>query len=180
VLDIYQYWARAGVVSIGAGIAKGDVVIGFEVAVGFLIAWVVRKMGRVGQRVDTEVDQVLDAGLDRLHDVVAAKLGSDPALEKLQSEAGESGEVGPRTQARVRLALEEAAEQDPAFAAEFEAAVAQVQAAQRGDGGASAGDRGVAVTGGVHADHGGVAVGGVTGGSVSFGERQDPPRSVRP
>jgi hypothetical protein len=130
--DVHQYRVRVSGVSVGVGIVKGDVVIGFEVAVGFLIAWVVRKMGRVGRRVDTEVDQVLDAGLDRLHDVVAAKLGGDPALEKLRSEAGESGEVGPRTQARVRLALEEAVEQDPAFAAEFEAAVAQVQAAQQG------------------------------------------------
>ena len=155
-------------------------VIGFEVAVGFLIAWVVRKAGRLGHRVDAEVDRVMDAGLDRLHDLVAVKLGGDPALEKLRSEAGESGEVGPRTQARVRMALEEAAEQDPVFAAEFEVAVAQVQAAQRGDGGASAGERGVAVAGGVHADNGGVAVGGVTGGSVSFGERRDPPHTVRP
>lgn len=132
MLDVDQY----------REIVKGDVVIGIEIAVGFLIAWVVRKAGRVGRRVDTEVDQVLDAGLDRLHDLVVAKLGGDPALEKLQSEAGESGEVGARTQARVRLALEEAAEQDLAFAAEFEAAVAQVQAAQRGDGGAAAGERG--------------------------------------
>lgn len=141
------------------GIAKGDVVIGFEVAVGFLIAWVVSKVGRVGRRVDSEVDQVMDAGLDRLHDLVAVKLGGDPALEKLQSEAGERGEVGPRTQARVRMALEEAVEQDPAFAAEFEAALAQAQAAQRGDGGVSAGERGVAVADGVRADNGGVAFG---------------------
>jgi hypothetical protein len=154
--------------------------IGIEVAVGFLIAWVVRKAGRVGQRVDTEVDQAMDAGLDRLHDLVAAKLGGDPALEKLRGEASESGEVGARTQARVRMALEEAVEQDPTFTAEFEAAVAQVQAMQRGDGGVSVGERGVAVAGGVHADHGGVAVGGVTGGSVSLGERRDPPHTVRP
>lgn len=160
-------------------IEKGDVVIGFEVAVGFLIAWVVRKVGRVGRRVDIEVDQVMDAGLDRLHDLVAAKLGGDPALEKLRSEASDAGEVGARTQARVRMALEEAAEQDPVFAAEFEAAVSQVQAMQRGDGGAAVGERGVAVAGGVHADSGGVAVGGVTGGSVSCGERRDPPPSVR-
>jgi hypothetical protein len=156
------------------------VVIGFEVAVGFLIAWVAREAGRVGQRVDTEVDHVMDVGLDRLHDLVAAKLGSDPALEKLRNEAGESGAVGARTQTRVRMALEEAAEQDPVFAAEFEAIVAQVQATQHGDGGASAGERGVAVAGGVHADNGGVAFGGVTGGSVSFGERRDPPHTVRP
>lgn len=149
-------------------------VIGFEAVVGFLIAWVARKMGR---RVDIEVDRAMDAGLDRLHNVVAAKLGKDPALEKLRAEADEAGEVGPRTQARVRMALEEAAEQDPVFAAALDA---ELRTLQRDTDQASAGDHGVAVSGGVHAADGGVAIGGVTGGSVSFGERRDPPGSMRP
>ena len=150
-------------------------VIGFEVAVGFLIAWAVRKAGRLGRRVDTEVDQAMDAGLDRLHDLVVAKLGKDPALEKLRVEATESGEVGARTQARVRLALEEATEQDRAFAAALESELVHLHG-----GMTQAGDHGVAVSGGVHAGDGGVAIGGVTGGSVSFGEQRDPPGSMRP
>ena len=44
------------------------------VAVGYVIAWAVRKARRVGGRLDSEVDEVIDAGLDRLHEVVAAKL----------------------------------------------------------------------------------------------------------
>lgn len=151
--------------------------IGFETVVGFLIAWAVRKAGRLGKRVDTEVDQAMDAGLDRLHDVVAAKLGQDPALAKLRTEAEESGAVGARTKTRVQMALEEATEQDQSFAEALDAALGRLQ---RDVDKVSAGDRGVAVSGGVHAADGGVAIGGMTGGSVSFRERRDPPGSMRP
>jgi hypothetical protein len=154
--------------------------IDFEIAVGLLIAWAVRKVGRIGRRVNAEVNHVLDASLDRLHDLVVAKLSGDPALEKLQTEAEKSGAVGTRTQVRVRMALEEAAAQDPAFAAELQAAVVQVQAAQLGGERAAAGEHGIAVAGGMRATNRGVAVGGVTGGSVSVGEPRDPPRSTRP
>jgi hypothetical protein len=147
--------------------------VGLEVVVGFLVAWFARKAGRVGRRLDGMADEVLDAGLARLHEVVASKLSGEPALEKLAAEAGESGEAGPRSEARVRLALEDAVEEDPAFAAELDAAVARVREAG-GVVGATTGDHGVAVTGGVHADRGGVAIGGVTGGSVAVESRQDP------
>ncbi len=140
---------------------------GLEVVVGFLVAWGLRKAGRVGEHVDAMVD----AGLDRLYDVVAAKLGADPALERLQLEAAESGEVGDRTQARVRMSLEEAVEEDPEFARQLEAA------AQQAAGQSVAGERGVAVTGGVNASGSGIAIGGVTGGSVAFGT--DPSRPAR-
>lgn len=59
---------------------------GLEVMVGMLITWAVRKARRVGDGVDKEVDAVLDAGLDKLHTVVANKLGGDTALEKCVSE----------------------------------------------------------------------------------------------
>ncbi|SDY13502.1 hypothetical protein SAMN05421504_104620 [Amycolatopsis xylanica] len=54
--------------------------------------------------------------LTHLYQVVASKLGKDPSLKKLEEEVGDSGEVSTRTQARVRLALEDAAEADPRFA----------------------------------------------------------------
>jgi hypothetical protein len=142
---------------------------GLEVAVGWLIAWAVRKAGRVGKRVDAEVDQAVDAGLDRLHDLVAAKLGADPALGKLRDEAAETGEVGTRTQARVRLALEDAAEQDPDFTAALEQAVARLEA--------TGGSHNVVVHGDVRADNGGISIGGVTGGQVTFGDPHRPDRS---
>jgi hypothetical protein len=141
---------------------------GLEVVVGFLVAWFARKAGRVGKRIDSMADEVLDAGLDKLHDVVIAKLGGDSALAKLATEVAETGEAGTRTQARVRLALEEAAEEDHAFATALESTLATLQGS-----GAAAGHHGVAITGGVNADYGGIAIGGVTGGSVSV-ERPDP------
>ncbi|MGW3998380.1 hypothetical protein [Amycolatopsis sp. NPDC004772] len=142
---------------------------GLEVAVGWLIAWAVRKAGRVGKRVDAEVDRAVDAGLDRLHDLVAAKLGDDPALAKLRDEAAKTGEVGTRTQARVRLALEDAVEQDPDFTAAIEQAVAGLES--------TAGSHAVVVHGDVRADHGGISIGGVTGGQVTLGDPRGPDRS---
>ena len=66
--------------------------IGLEVLVGYLIAWGMRKARRAGTRLDADVDEVMDAGLDRLHEMIAAKLGDDPAVAKLELEAA-TGEV---------------------------------------------------------------------------------------
>jgi hypothetical protein len=151
-------------------------VTGLDVVVGFLVAWVVRKARWVAGRVDAEVDQALDASLDRLHEVVVGKLGRDPSVEKLQAEVEQSGTASPRTQDRVRLALEDAVEEDSDFAAALGAALSRVQTVQ-GAGGARAGRQGVAISGDVRADHGGVAFGGVTGGSVSLDSEQRDPSS---
>ncbi|MEU4524931.1 hypothetical protein AB0F52_40220 [Amycolatopsis sp. NPDC024027] len=140
----------------------GGYVSGVEVVVGFLIAWLVRRAKHVGDRFEGKVDATLDAGLDKLHDVVARKLGNDPALAVLEDEAAKTGEATARTKMRVRLALEEAVEGDETFASELAAAVHEVQ----GGPGAVAGDHAVVVAGGVSATGGGIAIGGVTGGSV--------------
>ncbi|WP_435124451.1 hypothetical protein [Actinacidiphila sp. bgisy144] len=104
-------------------------------AVGYLAGWVVRKAGRVAERVDAEADQVLDAGMDRLHEVIAVRLGAAPAFEPAEVEAAaERGAVSDRTRARLALALAEAVEQDPVFRAELERAVAGVEAAVRAAG----------------------------------------------
>ena len=66
------------------------------VIVGYVIAWAVRKARRAGGRLDTEVDAAMDAGLDRLHEVVAAKLGADPAWVDLRDEAGRASLPGGR------------------------------------------------------------------------------------
>ncbi len=68
--------------------------------------------------------------MDHLHQVVVTRLGTDPALEQAVTEAG-SGQTAPtdRTRMRLQLALEEAAEQDPAFAQALEEATAEVRAA---------------------------------------------------
>ena len=103
---------------------------GIELAVGLVAAWAVRKAKRVAGRADAEVNLALDAGMDRVHEVVAARLGTDPALEQAMTEAAsEQGEVTGRTRTRLQLALEEQAEQDPAFASALQEAVESVQAA---------------------------------------------------
>jgi hypothetical protein len=134
-------------------------VVGLEVAVGFLIAWFARKAGRAVKRLDGVGDALVDAGADRLYEVVTAKLGEDSALKQLAVEAAATGDAATRTQDRVRLALEDAAEQDPAFAADLKDAMAPLQA-------------GVTIGRDVRADNGVAIV--MTGGSVSFGERPDP------
>jgi hypothetical protein len=87
-------------------------VTGAEVAVGLLITWVLRKAGRAARRADGAVDQAVDAGVDRVGELILTKLGGDPAVDRLQVEAGEQGTVSDRTAKRVELAVEEAAEQD--------------------------------------------------------------------
>ncbi|MEV6742600.1 hypothetical protein AB0N14_39385 [Streptomyces sp. NPDC051104] len=105
---------------------------GFEIVVGYLCAWGVRKARRVGERADGEVDRALDAGLDRLQDLVRQKLGEDTALHRLTEEAA-SGQGAPsnRTRQRVQLALEDAAEHDAAFAADLEQAVQHLRGIDR-------------------------------------------------
>ncbi|MCL2554993.1 MAG: chromosome partitioning protein [Actinomycetia bacterium] len=114
---------------------------GIEVAIGYLFAWLVRKARRVGGRADAEVDRTLDTAMDHLHDLVGARLGEDPALERLADEAAAGGESpSVRTRLQVQLALEDAAEQDPGFRQALDRAVAQVRAAEgRAHGGTSVG-----------------------------------------
>jgi hypothetical protein len=127
--------------------------MGLEVAVGFLIAWFARKAGRAWKRVDGITDEVLDAQLDRLCEPIIAKLGGDSALRQLEAEASQTGDAVPRTRERAKLALEEAAEQDSAFAADLKASLASAPT--------------VAISGDVRAD-GGIAIGNMTGGSVTM------------
>lgn len=149
-----------------------------EVALGLVLAWVVAKARRVAVRADGVVDAALDAAVDRVGQVVMDKLGSDSAVERLQVEAAESGEVSELTQQRVELALEDAVARDTEFADRLSAAVAEVDKA--GGEGAVAGPGGVAISGGVHAKDSGVAIGVVAGGSVSVDRSaSDPHRPGR-
>jgi hypothetical protein len=103
---------------------------GVEIAVGYAFAWAVRKARRVAGRADAEVDRGLDAGMDRLHDLISAKLGQDPALERVQGEADAGAEeLSDRTRRRLTDSLEEAAERDEAFASALQQAVEELEAA---------------------------------------------------
>jgi hypothetical protein len=97
---------------------------GLEIAVGYLAGWAVRKLGRATGRADRHVD----ATVDRFGDLIAGKLAGDRALTQLETE-GAAGVANPHTTQRLLLAVEQAAETDPGFAAALHAAVADLVAA---------------------------------------------------
>ncbi|MER5860276.1 hypothetical protein ABT131_32465 [Streptomyces sp900105245] len=147
-----------------------------EIAVGYAFAWLVGKARRVAGRADTEVDRGLDAGMDRLHELISGKLGEDPALERAREEA-EAGSQEPsqRTRQRLELALEDAAERDPDFAQALEELVRQLQMTN-GAGGVSASGDGQAVGGSVdiRAEHGAAAA--LRMGDVTIEASGNPPQ----
>jgi hypothetical protein len=156
----------------------GVAVTGVELAVVYVFAWAVRKARRVAGRADAEVDRALDAGMDRVHELVSRKLGADPELERLAEEAADGQEApSALTRRRVERALTAAAEQDASFARELEAAVKAVEAAAKSAGPAVAGHYGLAVAGDVSAtaDHGSFAAGvaNIEGG-VRLGDPREP------
>jgi hypothetical protein len=106
--------------------------VGLDLVAGYLVAWGVRKLRRVGTRLDEESDEVIDAGLDRLHDAITAKLGADPALGKLEDEVSQGLEPSDRTLRRVQDAVEGAAEDDPEFGATISALLARLEEARDG------------------------------------------------
>ena len=154
--------------------------VGAEIAVGYMFAWLVRKARRAGERADGQVDAALDAGVDRLgqklHDLVAGRLHGDTALERLTSEAQQELEApSARLVQRVALALEDAADDDPEFGATVQDLVRRLQEAERTGSSVSAAGGGLAVGGNmdVHAEGGSFAA-GVVSGNVSFGNPQKP------
>ena len=145
--------------------------VGVDLAVGYLASWLWRKARRVGGQVDADVDEVLDASVERLHRAVLAKLGDDPAVKQLTGEASASTEteaVSPRTRQRVVLALEEAAEQDADFGRQFETLLAEVKKADKAGSVTVTGGARSVVAGGdvtISAPHG-VAAGTLQGPAV--------------
>ena len=99
-----------------------------EVVVGFIIAWAAGRAQRVGQRINGLTDQALDQAVDRVWSVVATKLGADPAIHRLVAEARETGDASTEIQADAATVLQQAADDDPQFAAQLRAA------ASAGDG----------------------------------------------
>ncbi|MFF4509269.1 hypothetical protein [Streptomyces sp. NPDC001401] len=150
---------------------------GIEVAVGYVCAYLVRKARRAAGKADAEVDRLVDAATEKVHDVVSRALGDDPALQRAGAEAAtETGEVSVLTRRRVADALTAAAQDDADLAAALDAAVREAQSAVQAAGGAVASDEGVAIAGNVsnRADRGSVAaqrVGDVTIGNVGLGNR---------
>jgi hypothetical protein len=94
-----------------------------EIAVGLLISRLTRPSQ--GECEDTSNSGAIEASLRLLRQLVVAKLGRDPALERLEFEANNSGEVHIRTRARLALALKDAADDDLEFARNLQSAVSE-------------------------------------------------------
>jgi hypothetical protein len=156
------------------------VMVGAEIVVGYLIAWVLRKARRVGGRLDGEVDQALDAGLDRLHKVVTGKLAGHPAVAELEQEAAETGEVTELTRQQVELAVRAAEGKDRTFAEALAKAVRQLNAQPAAGAVLAMGQDAVALGSNatIHAEGGSAAA--VKMGDVTLGQPPvDPPRPGR-
>lgn len=155
-----------------------DVMVGLEVVAGYLIAWAVSKAKRAGGQLDQDVDQIMDAGLDRLHDAIEAKLGQDQAIGALELEAAE-GTVTGRTRERAEAVLAAAADNDPEFAAGLGRLIAGLQEITR-SGVTAKGDGSIAIGGDVRvsATEGGVAA--LQVGGVTIGGRPDPTQPGQP
>jgi len=106
--------------------------VGLELVAGYLAAWGLRKLKRVGKRLDEETDEVIDAGLDQLHETITARLGGDPALGKLESEISQGLEPSERTLRGVQNAVQEAAEEDQDFSAAIKPILAKLEELRNG------------------------------------------------
>lgn len=102
---------------------------GLESAAGYLAA----AAGRRARRADRQLDQtanIMDAALDGLHEIIAAKLGHDPEVAKLEADAAQGLELSDRTVRRVQDSVAEAAEDDPQFATLLQKALARLDQAE--------------------------------------------------
>jgi hypothetical protein len=160
-----------------------SMVIEASVVAGYVVAWAVRKARRVGGRLDGEADTVLDAGLDRLHKAVAAKLGADPALRAAEEEAAQpAGTITDLTRQRIESAIAAEAAEDDTFGRLVTNLVAEVQATEQRTGTlVQTGGQATLFTGDAHAEAGpgGIAIGQV-GRDVHFGHGGTPPGPPSP
>jgi hypothetical protein len=143
---------------------------GAELAVGYVFAWAVRKARRAAGAADEVVDQALDAGVERVHEVVAERLGGERALARVEEEAAAgAGELSEQSRQFLLLALEDAAGGDAAFARALERAVAAVQEAEAGGASVLAFGDGIAVGGNVEIKADGGSAAALRMGDVKLG-----------
>lgn len=144
--------------------------MGFEIVLGALIAWAAGKARRAGKQLDGVVDEVVDAGAAKAREkvlgVVLGKLESDTAVQKLQAEVAETGEVSELTRNRVELTVQAAEQEDERFAAALQSALAEAH------GGVVAMPGGTVIQGTATTTGSGDAFGAV--GTVIKGQAPDP------
>lgn len=159
-------------------------VIEAGVAAAYVIAWAVRKAKRIGGRLDVETDAMIDVSLERLHEVVSAKLAGHPVLAELVEETeGDAAEVSELTRQQVELALTAAARKDDAFGQAVMELVARLRATEQAAGSSVIAGPGSAVFTGsaeAKAESGGIAVGQVAGALYINRGLPDPSQPGRP
>ncbi len=149
-------------------------VAGYQAVGGYLAAWAARKARRTGARLDTETD-LIDTELGKLHGLVAAKLGTDPALAQLEEAASTGQEITEQTRRRVTGALTQAADGDPRFANELTAVLSALEQLAHPGTLLAAGEHS-AIAGqdvDITAETGGTAA-GVVGGGATPGQQDTP------
>jgi hypothetical protein len=146
----------------------GGVVIEAGLVAGYVIVWAMRKARRVGGRLDAETDGLIDGCLDRLHDVVAAKLDGHPVLQELEEEADVAAssdwQVSELTRQQMELALVAAARKDEEFGHAVMELVARLRKAEQAGAGTVISGSAV-FTGDSHVEarDGGIAFGQIAG-----------------
>jgi hypothetical protein len=127
------------------------------------------------------VDQVIDGGLDRLHEVVAAKLGDHPVLAELVEEAeiaGDADGITDLTRQRVALELAAAAQKDDSFGQAVTESVARLREAEQATGRPVISATGSVIFTGnaqARADGSGIAIG--QAGTLSISQAPPGPRT---
>lgn len=116
------------------------------------VAYLVRKLHRVGVRADSDVDRALEQSLDSLHALIGRVLPDDPSLTRLYEQARVTdSEVPERTKRRAIDAIADAAQENENFANQLRDLVEELQRQEQ---------TAHSVTSEVKASHGGVAAGG--------------------
>lgn len=147
-------------------------VIEAGVIAGYVIAWVLRKTGRVAARLDTEADLAIDSGMDRLHELVTTKLSRDPVVDDLREEAATvEGEISDLTRRRLELAVMAAARKDEVFGQALNELLGRLREAEQTRPSPAAGPRVFTGDARVEATGSGIAFGQV-GGDVNIGHAE--------
>jgi hypothetical protein len=101
-------------------------VIGVDLLAAAAVGYLVRKARRVGGRADEAVDEILDAGTDRVCALVTAALGDEPVLAQLDTQA-RGGTETDRTVRRAEDAIADKLETDAGFAEQLEQLLRQLE-----------------------------------------------------